>query len=146
MIEHLRYESATAEDIPVIFSQAKALVDDYEDRALIDYSKVMNWLERKITDNISSYTRVKMGERKVAYYRLCRDSEQIELDDFYVLPAFQNMGIGTKILEKCLRETELPVYLYVFSANKGAIALYQRHGFTVTEQVSATRLIMVCQS
>lgn len=146
MIGQLCYLPAKEEDIPVIFAQSKALVDSYEDLTLINYPKVMEWLERKIRANIAQYTCVKLGDRNVGYYRLCFEENRVELDDFYVLPEFRNMGIGTQILKKCLCDTDMPMYLYVFTANAGAISLYRRHGFAVSDQVSATRLIMSCRT
>ena len=46
------------------------------------------------------------------------------------------------VVERCCAETALPVMLYVFAQNTGALGLYQRLGFTITEQVSATRCIL----
>ena len=135
----LRYTSAEAADIPVIFAQAKALIDRYEDIASIDYDKVLPWVNRKIDANISSYCCVFVNSEKAAYYRLCEDGE---LDDLYVLPPFQGQGIGSEILRKCIAETDKDLYLYVFRANTRAIALYERFGFSVRETVGNTRFIM----
>lgn len=135
----LTFQRAEETDIPVIFSQAKALVDAYEDVSNIDYDKVMAWMERKITKCIASYTRVSLEGAVCAYYCLAADGE---LDDFYVLPPFRGRGIGSGILEKCIRESRSPLWLYVFTKNQRAIALYQRFGFRMTETVGTTRAIM----
>ena len=65
----------------------------------------------------------------------------MELDDLYVLPAFQKRGIGTPVLRRCLAAGK-PVYLYVFTGNARAVALYQQEGFKKVEEVSPTRMIM----
>lgn len=135
----LEYMAGTPDDIPVIFAQAKALVERYEDVTTIDYDKVLAWMERKITKCIASYTRVSLDGETCAYYCLAPDGE---LDDFYVLPSFRGRGIGSAILENCIRESQVPLWLYVFTKNKGAIALYQRFGFQITEPVGTTRAIM----
>ena len=135
----LRYVSAETTDIPEIFFQAKALIDRYEDIASIDYEKVLLWVNRKIEANISDYCCVLVDDEKAAYYRLCEDGE---LDDVYVLPAFQGHGIGSEILRKCIAETEKDLYLYVFRGNTRAIAFYERFGFSVCETVGNTRFIM----
>ena len=62
--------------------------------------------------------------------------------DLKVLPKYQNQGIGSVILEKCCSETDMPIYLYVFTRNTRAISLYERFGFKVIEKVKDTRLIM----
>lgn len=136
---NLEYESAGAADVPVIFAQAQALVDAYEDVTAIDYDRVMDWMQRKITKLVGSYTRVRRDGVICAYYRLTKDGE---VDDFYVLPAFRGQGIGSAILEKCLRESEKPLWLYVFTKNTRAVALYERFGFRVAERVDNTRVIM----
>ena len=131
--------NAQISDIPVIFSQAKSLIDAYEDVASIDYERVLRWMERKITQNICEYRCLITDGQRCAFWHLCEDGE---LDDLYVLPAFRNMGIGSLILKQCIEESKEPVWLYVFSRNKRAISFYERFGFTVRESVGATRLIM----
>ena len=136
---NILFESARMEDIPVIYSQAKALVDAYEDVSSIDYEKVLNWMERKIERHIEEYQCIVKDGERCAYWRLCQDGE---LDDFYVLPGFQGQGIGSCIMKKCIEESEGPIWLYVFSRNIRAISFYQRFGFLVREKVGNTRLIM----
>lgn len=136
---HLTYETATNEDIPVIFAQAKAVVDAYEDRSAIDYDSVLAWMERKITKLIANYTRVRRDGEICAYYHLEEDGE---LDDLYVLPDFRGQGIGSAILDKCIREGKQPLWLYVFTKNHRAMALYRRFGFRVQETVGTTRVIL----
>lgn len=135
----LEYGKGASADIPVVFAQAKALVDAYEDISAIDYGRVTAWMERKITKLITSYTRVSLEGETCAYYRL---TEEGELDDFYVLPQFQNRGIGSEILKKSIGESKAPLWLYVFTENKRAVALYERFGFRITETVGTTRAIM----
>lgn len=135
-----RYAAATPEDIPAIYTQAKCLIDMYEDLTTLDYEKVLAWVHRKISSNISQYCCVTVSGEKCAYFRLCEDGE---LDDLYVLPAFRGRGIGSEILRKCIAESRNPVYLYVFSRNTRAISLYERFDFSIREAVGDTRLIMV---
>ena len=74
----LLFAPAEAADIPVIFSQAKELIDTYEDLDSIDYDRVLSWVEHKITSLISEYRCVLWDGERCAYYRLCEDGE---LDD-----------------------------------------------------------------
>ena len=135
----LQFQSAQNQHIPLILAQAKNLIDTYEDLASIDYDKVMDWVRRKISKHISTYTAVVLSDKTCAYYRLCDDGE---LDDLYVLPEFQNHGIGSQILEKCMLESLNPLYLYVFSENVRAVSFYEKYGFSVREKVGKTRLIL----
>ena len=136
---NLQFVEATQHDIPVIFAQAKNLVDAYEDLSSIDYDSVMAWMKRKITNNISRYCCVLKDQKVCAYYRLCDDGE---LDDLYVLPAFQNLGIGSAIIRKCIDESSQKLYLYVFTHNTRAVSFYERHGFVCRETVGKTRMIL----
>ena len=135
----LQFVSAAETDVPVIFEQAKNLIDTYEDLSLIDYDRVIAWVNRKISKSISQYQCVILNGQKCAYYHLCEDGE---LDDLYVLPEFQNRGIGTQILKKCIDASEKPIYLYVFSRNTRAIAFYERFDFDFRETVGKARYIM----
>ena len=138
----LSYVPATEEDIDVIFSMCKELIDTYEDVTQIDYEKVISWVERKISSHIREYTCVMLGTEKVGYFRLIPGKYETELDDFYILPEYRGKGIGTKVLSRCIAQTKMPIFLYVFRKNTGSIQLYSRMGFCVSEQVSDTRLIM----
>lgn len=135
----ITYEIAENRDINVIFTQAKALIDTYEDTAEIDYEKVLNWMNAKITKDIGEYTKVLRGGTVVGYYCLRADGE---LDDLYILPPYQGQGIGSCILERCIASSKKDLYLYVFTRNTRAIALYERFGFSCTEKVGKTRQIM----
>ena len=139
----LRCETAGPEDISVIYDLSKALIHEYEDIASIDYDKVLAWVYRKIENNIGQYSCVYENGQKVGYYRTADEDGRTELDDLYVLPTFRNRGIGTRILGKITAEAKLPVFLYVFKGNTGAIRLYERSGFSIEREVGTTRLIMV---
>lgn len=135
----LSFSASEPADVPVIFAQAKALIDAYEDLSAIDYEKVLSWTERKITAYIESYNCVWIDGEKCAYYRLSEDGE---LDDVYVLPSFRGQGIGSAILKKCIEDSKAPLWLYVFKKNSAAIRLYRRFGFEIRETVDETRQIM----
>ena len=136
---NLQFLPAEKEDIPVIYAQAKNLIDNYEDVASIDYDNVLAWVNRKISSCIAEYCKVCLDGEVCGYYRLCQDGE---LDDLYILPLFQNRGIGSEILKKCMKDSLNPIYLYVFSRNIRAISFYERFGFAVKESVGNTRLIL----
>ncbi len=137
----LVYEPAGIEDAPAIFAFARELIETYETDPELDLAMALDWTRRKIEKRIDEYTRVLWGGEVAAYYRFVPDGERMELDDLYVLPAFQKRGIGTAVLRRCLAAGK-PVYLYVFTGNARAVALYQREGFKKVEEVSPTRMIL----
>lgn len=138
----LQFLSATEADRDVIFAQCKALIDAYEDVSAIDYDRVLDWVQRKIRENISSYTCVWLKGEKVAYFRLCPEDRGLELDDLYVLPPFRGRGIGRRIVKHCIDHGKT-LSLYVFTANTGAMRLYENLGFRIDRYVGTTRCIMI---
>lgn len=138
----LEYRAAEKADAEQIFQMSRENIDQYEDIKAIDYEKVLAWVRRKIENHIGEYVCILCDAENAGYYRMHLENEKMELDDLYLLPAFQNRGIGTAAITKCLAKTEKPVFLYVFTRNVRAMALYRRLGFQVTEQVGKTRCIM----
>lgn len=138
----ITYETAAAADVEAIFAMSKALIDRYEDVANIDYDKVLQWVHRKIERFIGEYQRVQKDGTLAGYVHFSRDGERMELDDLYILPEYRGCGLGTAVIEKCCAETELPVYLYVFIRNEGAVRLYERLGFRIIETIGNSRHIM----
>jgi GNAT superfamily N-acetyltransferase len=63
-----------------------------------------------------------------------RHPTHIQLDQLFILPPYQNKGIGTRIVRDLAREAKdagKPVRLRVLAVNP-ARALYEREGFRVT--------------
>lgn len=137
----LTFEAATVADASPIFRLSKELIDRYEDCSAIDYPAVMRWVEQKIRTNIGTYRRILLHGQLAGYYRFVPSGAEMELDDLYILPEFQNRGIGSEVLRHCC-VSALPVMLYVFTRNHRAISLYRRFGFETVKEVGATRLIM----
>jgi ribosomal protein S18 acetylase RimI-like enzyme len=46
------------------------------------------------------------------------------------------------VVQRCCGMTEMPVYLYVFQKNEGAVRLYRRLGFEIIQTVGNSRYIM----
>ncbi|WP_195984693.1 GNAT family N-acetyltransferase [Clostridium sp. D33t1_170424_F3] len=138
----LTYEPANAADAEAIFLLNKDQIDRYEDLQSIDYEKALTWVRQKITSHIGAYIRILYENQKAGYCYFHPVNGKMELDDLCILPAFQNRGIGTAVLLQCCSNTDLPIYLYVFTANIGAVALYTRLGFQIRNTFSSGRLLL----
>jgi ribosomal protein S18 acetylase RimI-like enzyme len=80
----------------------------------------------------------------------------VEIHAFYVAPAMQGQGVGTTLLEIAAAHPRIAdarhITLDVWEENPRAIALYQRHGFTIVGKrdftvggrVLGTDLVMQC--
>jgi GNAT superfamily N-acetyltransferase len=63
-------------------------------------------------------------------------ADHLRLDEFYLLPAYQRQGLGTRILKHCLaiaHARSLPLRLRYLKWNPVG-SLYRRHGFTVIDE------------
>ena len=138
----LTFSPAAGEDAAEIFNFARELIETHEDPRETDLDRALKWTRRKIETHIEEYRCVYCGGQKAGFFRFVPCEGGMELDDLYILPEYRGRGIGTAVVERCCAETALPVMLYIFTQNTGALNLYQRLGFTITEQVSKTRCIL----
>jgi GNAT superfamily N-acetyltransferase len=60
------------------------------------------------------------------------------LEHLYVVPAWQNSGIGSALLERAMAKHPGGLSLWVFEENDGAAALYARAGFVVVERTDGS--------
>lgn len=140
---NLEFIPAGTEDIESIFSQLKELIDAYEDLQSIHYEKVLMWCRRQIEENLPHSTCILADGKRVGWFCLTpSDDGRMELDNFFVLPEYRGKGIGTAALNRCIAQTDKPIFLYVFLKNTRAMALYARMGFRVIEYKGTTRCIL----
>ena len=139
----LTFRKAENEDAERIFQFNKELILQYETLEEINLDYVLSWVQKKISSRIDEYTVICAEGRKAGYYHFFRNEEgKLELDDLYIFPEFRNQGIGSVVIKKCCTSVKEPVMLYVFVQNQGAVSLYKRMGFQVTETIKDSRLIM----
>ena len=138
----ITYEPAREEDILPIWTLNKALIDRYEDLTAIDYDRVLDWVRENIRRNLSNFFRVLYCDSLVGYFSFGPSEGAMELDSLFVLPEYQNRGIGTQILRHCQARTKDTLFLCVFKENTGAISLYTRLGFRIKEDARKTAYIM----
>lgn len=140
---NITYKKANIEDIEPIYEFCKQLIQDYERLDLIDYPRVMKWIRNKIEHSINEYTVIYVEEQKAGYYHFYKNEDgHFEIDDLYILPKFQNQGIGSQVIKACCETVNDPVMLYVFIKNKRAVSLYERLGFEIVETIGDSRYIM----
>lgn len=138
----LTYSPASPDDVPVIFAFAEELIRQYEDPQAIDLGFALQWTRRKIEKHIAEFSRVYYNGEKAGFFRFVPCEGGMELDDLYILPQFRGRGIGTGVVKRCISQADAPIELYVFTQNTGALRLYRRLGFEITQQVSETRMIL----
>jgi len=141
----INFKIADISDIDMIYKLSKENIDMYEDITKINYEKVLDWVKRKIHNNISSYKAIYYNGEKVGYFNFHEENNKLEIDDLYIFEMYRDKGIGTMIIKDCIKESNeknIPIFLYVFSKNTKAVSLYTRLGFEITEKIKDTRYIM----
>jgi ribosomal protein S18 acetylase RimI-like enzyme len=65
----------------------------------------------------------------VALLIVSTDAHYGWIDQLYVLPAWIDRGVGTRLLDHARAALPPPIRLYTFQANRRARRFYERHGF-----------------
>lgn len=74
---------------------------------------------------------IELNGEKIGRLLISRSEKNIMLVDIAILHNFRGKGIGSVLLDKLKAEAET-VNLSVYKTNFGAIRLYEKHGFAVT--------------
>ena len=81
---------------------------------------------------------IRLGEIEIGMMGVERRVDHWFLDKLYLLPAYQNRGIGTYLLMRLIEEAnsaQVPLRLTVLEVNP-ARRLYERCGFVLTHTIS----------
>ena len=138
----LTFLPAKREDLTAVFQLNKDLIDQYEDVTHIDYDRVLQWVRQNIEQQLPHFRRVMADDKLAGYFCLIPTEDKWELDSLFVLPPYQNQGIGTQILEFARKEAHGNLFFFVFKENTNAIRLYERMGFRIVKEIHKTRFIM----
>ena len=93
--------------------------------------------------NSKAFQSIFVGQSRVGAIAVERHATHIQIEDLYILPEFQNQGIGTAIILDIIEEAYQgckPVRLRVLTSSPAKV-LYERLGFVV-EQIEPERYFM----
>jgi GNAT superfamily N-acetyltransferase len=88
---------------------------------------------------------VSVDGRQVGVVQVFESKDLVEVGEIQVLPAYQNQGIGTRILAdviECGRKKGKSTSLSLGLKNDAALRLYERLGFVETDR-SSTHILMI---
>ena len=100
--------------------------------------KVWGWDEDSQRERFKSSFEIKntslliVNKKPVGFYKVDYGKDKIFVESIALIKDFQSKGIGTKILQKIIQDSEkrnLPIYLRVLKVNNRAKMLYERLGF-----------------
>lgn len=135
--------------IPTVFSLRQATGDDAQlfydviDRTMREFiiATWSRWNESRVRQeslekSISPKARIILvGDVAVGVFVVERHPTHIQLEQIYLLPEYQCLGIGTALINNLIAEAKqsaLPICLRVMVVNP-ATKFYERLGFVVTE-------------
>ena len=65
----------------------------------------------------------------MAVLAVSEDVDSAWIDQLYVLPGYENNGLGTRLLRFAHSSLKAPIRLYTFQQNTGARRFYERNGY-----------------
>ena len=92
----------------------------------------------------AQYSVILFGDEQAGRIWIERDDREIHLLDIAILPEFQNLGIGTVLLQRLIEEAKeknKPLRHTVFMLNPDAHRLYERLGFVDIQDDGAYKLM-----
>jgi len=147
----MKIEIAGADDLDVINRIRLAVASDNSsghDLSIIDKLEIEHNEERVtficlMDSGVTGY---------ITIYKTCLFCEENDVMlDVFVHPDFQGRGMGTKLIEACVKHASQAtetnrIFLGVLNCNYGAISLYERHGFiTFSEDAEGKYMVLKVQ-
>ena len=139
----LNFTRASKEDIDEICALADDVIVRYEDFNTIDREKALGWTHMSISQNIKRFAVIRADGHKAGYLLMTPGNGRYEINHLYILPYYQNKGIGTAVIRQCIKETEGNLQVYVFTGDLSTYGVFESLGFKTQEVYHRTRYLMV---
>lgn len=143
-----KIKNAENNDVDLLLDMKLDIIFNSEEIVDLDRNemeKIVNYSEEEIRENLQNYKLVFEDDVLVAMYAVNDYDNGKLIDTIYVKQDFRNKGIGTKILNKIIKNNYQTLYLWVYKSNKSAIDLYKKMGFAVVEETK-NRIFMKNQN
>ena len=131
-LEALDFLPCDESDLSTIVAPALELLKKVQEEHTLDLSSLKSLLVYETKKELPEYTKLHLNGTLVGWYHLIDHKDYLELDDVNVLEDFQNLGIGTHILNRVkarAQEQNVSIRCQVLAANLQAIAFYERAEF-----------------
>lgn len=139
----LKFRLAEPDDFDYIYGLCESTMRAYVEADLGDcFEKVARpTIQRLIQAGLFSLIHDEGVPVGAIAHELC--DAHIQLDEIYIEPARQNLGLGTHIMKRLLDQSQalgLPIRLHVLSSNP-ARRFYERLGFSLTRSTPAVNYL-----
>lgn len=138
-----KFLRASEDDIDSVVNSTKAVITFFEKKLTADEAerRILSAYHR-IKASIHQYTVIKLLGRKIGHFCFRERDGVMIIEDLWVSDSYRGMGAGTRALEKCISETELPIRAVVHARNYFALSLFRNNGFQMTERTSDDHCIL----
>ena len=93
-------------------------------------AETLDWVAQHLIPDGRVTVTVK-EEKLVAVLAVLEDKSNAWIDQLYVLPGYENQGLGSRLLRFAHESLKRPVRLFTFQQNTGSRRFYERHGYRV---------------
>ncbi len=139
---NITYQRASREDIARICAMSDDLISRYEDFSKVNKEKALGLTHLQISENIDRFSVILVDGEKAGYLLMNWKNGIYEMHDLYVEPAYQNRGIGTRIIQQCIKDSDGNLMVYVFTGDLGTFSLFENLGFKAEKVLGRTRYVM----
>lgn len=143
MSDPITLRTAQPEDLEFLFELLKASLGPYVEQTYGPWQEDVQRARFFESTQPETHEVVECEGRRIGCLKVERRPNEIVLQRVFLLPAFQNRGIGTRLVRELLSEARssgMPIRLRVFKVNP-AQELYRRLGFAVTGETE-THVLM----
>jgi ribosomal protein S18 acetylase RimI-like enzyme len=125
-------KSATVNDIDFIYDLRMKTMKPF-------FESTFGWKDKEqykyAADYLEQTNIICNARNNIGVVKVLENSNYIELHQIQILPEYQKLGIGSRIIESIIHranETMLPIKLMVMK-NNPAITIYEKMGFVVAQ-------------
>jgi len=132
----ISFRKGKQEDLDFLFDLKKATLQEYVMQTW-GWDEEFQRAHHKQNVNPENFTIIQASGRDIGCLLVEPHPNSIFLGVIELLPAFQNQGIGSRIIKDLLKKGEQEakdVELQVLKANQRALRLYQSLGFIITNE------------
>ncbi|MEW6991213.1 GNAT family N-acetyltransferase [Colwelliaceae bacterium 6441] len=132
----ISFKKATFEDKPFLLHLRKSSMTGHLAKAGIVLNDAQHF--ERIDEFYSDSHIIHKNHQAIGLIKFALLEDRFHIRQFQIMPAFHNLGIGTKVLEllkKKASERGLPITLNVLIENP-ALKLYQRNDFVIENKTT----------
>jgi GNAT superfamily N-acetyltransferase len=125
---------ATADDAEFVFRVTEACMRAYAEQTWGAWNEAVT----RASFDPATHRIIRCDDEDIGCLAVHAREDHLDLDKLYILPAYQNRGIGTDLIRGIIAQAATvgkPVRLSVLAVNP-ARRFYERAGFTVTQSTA----------